>query len=124
MTPRLILEANMIFSRRGIRRDQMNIQGKMEKKKSQALDHPPRPMLMGWIWMFHTPGVLNGSQLAFRGVVWFQSMTASAIDVPAVTMIRIQSAAFCARTWTTRSKKNPIDSLAMAFPVTANVLAT
>jgi hypothetical protein len=39
MTPKLIPLASMIFSRRGIRRDQMNIQGKMAKKKSQALDH-------------------------------------------------------------------------------------
>lgn len=39
MTPKLMPPASRIFSRRGMRRDQMNIHGKPAKKKSQALDH-------------------------------------------------------------------------------------
>lgn len=42
MTPKLIPLASKIFSRRGIRRDQMKSHGNMAKKKSQALDHPAR----------------------------------------------------------------------------------
>lgn len=30
---------------------------------------PPSPILIGLIWIFHFPGVLNGSQLALIGVV-------------------------------------------------------
>ena len=77
----------MILSRRGMRRVQIIIQGKIAKKKSQALDHtaadsqhnvnqqqlpvfsPPNPTLKGLIWTFHFPGVLSGSQLALMGVV-------------------------------------------------------
>ena len=47
ITPKLILPASMIFSRRGILRDQIKSHGKMAKKKSQALDQPPSPILMG-----------------------------------------------------------------------------
>ena len=97
MTPRLMPLANMTFSLRGIRSDQMNIQGKMAKKKSQALDQPPSPTLIGWIWMFHVPGVLKGSQLALTGVVWFHNMTVRANEVPAVTVMRTQRAIFCPR---------------------------
>lgn len=42
MTPKLMLPASMIFSRRGIRKDQINNQGKIAKKKSQALDQAER----------------------------------------------------------------------------------
>jgi hypothetical protein len=143
MTPKLIPLASMIFSRRGIRRDQMNIQGKMAKKKSQALDQtkrgksacvalprirgefvPPSPILIGLIWIFHFPGVLIGSQLALIGVVWFQSMITHATDVPAVISTSIHSDILCHLSWTTRRRKEAMDSLAKQFPVMANVLAT
>ena len=44
-TPRLILPASMTLSRLGMFRDQMNSQGKMAKKKSQALDHAEKQLL-------------------------------------------------------------------------------
>ena len=79
---------------------------------------------MGWIRMFHMPGVRKMSQLALTGVVWFQSMIVRARDVQTVTTMRTHSAILCQRSWTTRSRKRPIDSLAMALPVIAKLLAT
>ncbi len=55
---------------------------------------PPSPTLMGLIWMFHVPGVRNGSQLALTGVVWFQTIMTNAIDVAAVKKMRAHNAAF------------------------------
>ena len=122
--PKLMLLASTIFSRRCIRSDQMNSHGNAAKKKSHALDHTPSPTLIGWICRFQCPAVRNGSQLILTGVDWFHSMMVSAVDVLAVTPTRHHSAILCQRSWTTRSKKRPVVSLAMALPVMANVLAT
>lgn len=74
--------------------------------------------------MFHVPGVRNGSQLALVGVVWFQSMMVRAVDVVVVMTTATQRAILCHLTWTTRSRKRPIDSFAMEFPVMAKLFAT
>lgn len=78
---------------------------------------------MGWIWIFHFPGVLSGSQLVFRGVVWFHSMATRVAEVPEVMAMRIQMVIFWPRSCTTRSRKKPIDSLARALPMMAKVFA-
>jgi hypothetical protein len=85
---------------------------------------PPRPTLMGCICIFHFPGVLSGSQLAFIGVVWFQSMMVSAMLVAQILKTTIHSTIFCHLACTTRRRKRPIDSLAIALPVMAKLLAT